>query len=513
LGDLEVDFGSNVSGRLQQGFMEEKRKGAVSGSLTLEDLPEAWRTRLKEAAKAGDGRCPEPEDPLNKGFYYFIGKYEVSNFQWRAVMSDECPEPGRPPSIDDPRPKTDISWFEAVDFTKRYTEWLLKHHPEALPRFSRGRVGYLRLPTESEWEYAARGGHLVSESQLNGQEFFPLEDRTYADYAVFTDANAARPPENLAWIGSKCANPLGLFDTAGNASEMMLEPFRFSLGSRLHGAAGGFLVKGGSYRKRKPEIMPGRREEMPFFLEDGAYRNRDLGFRVVLSAIVTPENRMDALERSWASLGETRRSLQPGQGPLEQGIQIDRNKDPISEIDRIAAASSNDTERENLFFLRDLIAKNSTVLAEERAETIKEGILNALFSAESVVNYSTRRKGALDELIMLKRMKTRPESAVLESFDSDIAKAEGTISLCDNAIDYFLRYYIQKIGDIQRYPEDLFENQLAAISQELRLDATVSYSFKKRLDLFKKHVSLRRSQGVDMGRDKILKDIVYSTGY
>ena len=87
---------------------------------------------------------------------------------------------------------------------------------------------------------------MVTESQLNEAEFFPLNDRPYKDFAVFTKLDAAKPQQKLAWIGSKCANPLGLFDTAGNAAEMVLDPFHFSIGSRLHGAAGGFIIKGGS---------------------------------------------------------------------------------------------------------------------------------------------------------------------------------------------------------------------------------------------------------------------------
>ena len=206
-GDQQLDLGCEDCGRENLGFMEGKRKGAVSGPFTLQDLPELWRLKLTVLAKMGDGRCPNPKDDTVKGFYYFIGKYEISNFQWGIMMEADCPGPGEPLTVDAPRPKTGISWFEAVDFTQRYTEWLLKNRRDSLPTFLHGRYGYFRLPTEAEWEYAAKGGHLVPETHMNQEEFFPLKGRSYGDYAVYTDEETAKVPERLARIGSKCPNP------------------------------------------------------------------------------------------------------------------------------------------------------------------------------------------------------------------------------------------------------------------------------------------------------------------
>jgi hypothetical protein len=479
--DLRLDLGCVNCGRETHGFMEGRRKAAVSGSFTLQDLPEAWRIKLVALTKKGDGRCPNPNDNTTKGFYYFIGKYEISNLQWKAVMENECPGSNGALTMNDPRPKTGISWFEAIDFTRRYTEWLLKNSHNSLPHFSGGRFGYIRLPTEAEWEYAARGGHMVGESQLNQEEFFPLNGQAYSDYAVYTEPGSAKPPEKLAWIGSKCSNPLGLFDTAGNAAEMVLDPFRFSLGFRLHGATGGFVAKGGSFRRRTAEIMPGRREEMPFFLEDGAFRSTDLGFRVVLSAIVTPRDRYETLGQEWVTAATKRPQTQGHQKPSGLVIGLESNKNLMTSL-------------------------------EQQADTVKAVIRSALFTAESVLNYSMRRQVMLYELDRLKFMKSDvvPES-VLEALDHNIDKAMEAVSMVDLEIDNFVQFYINRIKESQEYPEDVFGRQMDLISKELILEEGFSQSLKSRFDLFKlfkKHVALDKSQEGGIRPGSVLEDIV-----
>jgi hypothetical protein len=468
-------------------------------------LPESWRVRLSAMAKKGDGLCPSPGDGDDMGFYYFIGKYEISEFQWKTVMEDQCPK--KPLTTDDPRPKTNVSWFEAIDFTRRYTEWLIKNKPDSLPQFPRGRYGYLRLPTEAEWEYAARGGHMVQENQMNHDEFFPLDGGSYSDYAVYTDRSALRTPEKRAWIGSKRPNPLGLFDTAGNVAEMVLDPFRFSVNTRLHGAVGGFIAKGGSYRKRRPEIMPGRREEIPFFLEDGAYRSSDLGFRVVLSGIVTPDNRDEALKRQWAKEEET------GISSKKSIPEMDQDKDPISEIERLVGAAQSDKEKKNLNYLKDVIKQKNKMIAEERAEAAKAVIWSALFTAESIQNYDTQRKKVREGLEELKKMKEETlHESILEAVDGDIEKALGTINILDAEIDYYTQAYIATIQESQKYPPDVFEKQMERITQEVSLEADLSYRLRSRLDLFKKHVNLYREKKKNMSSDSVLKEIIPTPG-
>jgi hypothetical protein len=475
-GDLRLDLGCSDCGREGLGFMEGRRKASVSGPFTIEDLPEQWQLGLYKAARGGDGTCPDPNESEQTGFYYFIAKYEISNLQWGVVMDAVCPDTTTGLTAEDPRPKTDISWFEAVTFTERYTEWLLENAPAALPHFAGGRFGYIRLPTEAEWEYAARGGHMVTGQQLNREEFFPLGNRSFRDFAVFTDSMAAKQPERLAWIGSRCANPLGLYDTAGNAAEMLLDPFRFSLGFRLHGATGGFIAKGGSYRKRLAEIMPGRREEIPFFLDNGAYRATDLGFRVVLSAIVTSRNRFDMLDQEW------------------------RTKAP-------KMAQEEETTPGSTLMTAPMV--NPSTPAESTALAT---IQSALFTAESMISYARRRQVMIFELerLQLLTRKSLPEP-VLASLQGDVDRAMGEVKQVDAAISRFGDLYLSRLSQGVAVPEAQMNEQMLSMEQELSLEEGFNESQKSRLELFvlfKDHLDRMRSDPKRVTKTVVLEDII-----
>jgi len=502
LADQPLNLGCENCGRPEQGFMEGRRIATLAGAFTLEDLPDAWQVKLRDLAGKANGRCPPPDDKKSKAFYYFIGKYEISTFQWKAIMDGVCPGWDVRFTSDDPRPQTNISWFEAVEFTRRYTEWLLKNRPHTLPEFEAGRTGYIRLPTEAEWEYAARGGHLTTESNLNREDFFPLKNRTYSDYAVYTGADAAIPTEKLAWIGSKCANPLGLFDTAGNAAEMLLDPFRFSIDSRLHGAAGGFIVKGGSYRKRISEIMPGRREEMPYFLKDGAFRSTDLGFRVVLSGIVNPHNRNNTLQQQWRDVSRPKRLA-------DSAIELDPGRDMVTEIERLIATAKDDVEQKNLFLIKEYITKSDTEMAEQKAEVFEAVIWQALFAAESIHKFALQCKELKNEVDELQTLQTQtlPESE-MESIDANLTNLREQIRSCNAVVDYFVHSYLDSIARSHRFPEAAIERQFNLVFQGPRLAEKYKLTLENQLGVIKKHITLYSNHPDDINFAIIRADIL-----
>jgi formylglycine-generating enzyme required for sulfatase activity len=509
LDDFQLKLGCEDCRGQEEGFMEAKHVAKLAGAFTREDLPELWRVKLIEIAKRGDGRCLASNGENSNILYYFIGKYEITNWQYQTVMKDDCPGWDKPFTTEDPRPKTNISWFEAIEFTRRYTEWLLKNKPDSIPLFPDGRYAYIRLPTEAEWEYAARGGHMVAVDEMNQNEFFPLKSRPLSDYALYTRAGAAKPPEKIAWIGTKCPNPLGLYDTAGNAAEMMLDPFRFSIGSRLHGATGGFVAKGGSYRKSRAEIMPGRREEMPFFLEDGAFRSTELGLRVVLSGIVTPQNRSKKLRQAWAEISGENRRFRSLAEPSQSKLDLDQSKSVIAEIERLAAATDDKAEKQKYLSISEYLKHFNYVFAKKEAEEIDALIWEALFLSESIVQYSTQHRLVQQNLEMLKNLKTqRIPEAEIESVDRNISTLTDKIHNIDAVIDYLVKSYIGGIQKSQEFSDDAIERQLNLIILNRKLEQNLRMSLNGKLNLFRDHISLFKKMPESVQKNDIVKDIV-----
>lgn len=138
--------------------------------------------------------CDTDEKPTRKVTLsdYYIGKYEVTQKQWRNVMGSNPPELGFP-GCDD-CPVENVSWNDVQDFLKKLNS--------ANPGKN------YRLPTEAEWEYAARGGNLTENYKYAGSN-------TIDDVAWYSpNAGFKTHP-----VGGKNANELGLHDMSGNVWE------------------------------------------------------------------------------------------------------------------------------------------------------------------------------------------------------------------------------------------------------------------------------------------------------
>lgn len=469
LWDMPMRPGVDDSAHQDRAFYDRRYNTALSGAFTLEDLPAAWR---KQA-------------PQGQNYFYLVAKYEVSNLQWHAVMDNACPDTANP-GAEAARPATDMSWYDAVDFTRRYTTWLLQNSPDSLPRFAgdQRNVGFVRLPTETEWEYAARGGQTAGSQLLLQEDFFALPTgESKADYAVYRPEQGARA-EGMANIGSRKPNPLGIYDTAGNAAEMVLDAFRFSMAGRLHGSAGGFVRKGGSFLSGDAEILPGRREEMPFFLTDGPAHARDLGFRPVISGINTPGGgRPQELTAEWNKAGEKL-------APLAQDGQTARN--PLDELDRLLAAAPDEASRKNLQDLRNTIKENNIVLERQKQLEAQSLLRTGVYMIETIRNYSSRRNSLKTQIESMEREKASAKGAALEKLKQILDTANRGLVMLDTSIEKSLTFYRSKVEESALLAPEVLAAADASLAKDFSGNDPFNENMHRNLELYRLHVDAVR---------------------
>lgn len=119
---------------------------------------------------------------------FYIGRFDVTQAEWDAIMGKDnnlsmhknCPK----------CPVDDVSWHDAVEFTNRLNQLTGKKY---------------RLPTEAEWEYAARGGN-----KSKGYKYAGSNDPDRVEWYDGNSKDTTHP------VGYLQPNELGLFDMNGN---------------------------------------------------------------------------------------------------------------------------------------------------------------------------------------------------------------------------------------------------------------------------------------------------------
>jgi len=202
------------------------------------------------------GDCSNNEKPAHKVTLndFYIGKYEVTQQQWTAIMGNN---PSRFKGEDNP--VETVSWYEVQEFIRILNKKTGKKY---------------RLPTEAEWEYAARGG-----SQSKGYKY-----------------SGSNNPEDVAWfsgnstkktypVGTKQANELDIYDMSGNVWEWCndlydsnyypISPKRNPSGSDLGSKR---VYRGGSWNLGDLFCRSAYRNS---YSPD--YKHASIGFRLVLN--------------------------------------------------------------------------------------------------------------------------------------------------------------------------------------------------------------------------------------
>ena len=226
----------------------------TSANLNLEMVAVKGGTFTMGCTSEQSSDCDSDEKPAHKVTVsdFYIGKYEVTQAQWRAIM-------GNNPSKfkGDNLPVEQVSWNDVQEFIARLNTRSAKKY---------------RLPTEAEWEFAARGGNSSRAYKFSGSN-------TVGAVSWYSDNSGS----TTHIIGSaQSANELGICDMSGNVWEWCSDWFSdysMQINSQRPSSGSNRVIRGGSwYYMARYMRVSFRNSTAP------GNRSNDLGFRLACSS-------------------------------------------------------------------------------------------------------------------------------------------------------------------------------------------------------------------------------------
>jgi formylglycine-generating enzyme required for sulfatase activity len=183
---------------------------------------------------------------------FYMSKYEVTQAMWRSIMGGLLPSMFKGDSL----PVEQVSLRDVNEFLARLNKRTGKRY---------------RLPTEAEWEFAARGGAASKGFRFSGSN-------TVDDVAWYlgNSGNRTRP------VGTKQANELGLYDLCGNVWEWCSDGWSAYPDTEQQNPTGDsssktYVVRGGAWNVNLRYMRVSYRND-----ESPDTHNQNLGFRLVL---------------------------------------------------------------------------------------------------------------------------------------------------------------------------------------------------------------------------------------
>jgi formylglycine-generating enzyme required for sulfatase activity len=187
LGGVKLEMVAIPPGEFMMGSSDTDVQRSVQTAKRYDERAESWWFTNET-----------PQHRVRINYWFYLGKYEVTLAQWRAIMGTN---PSTFTGCDD-CPVEQVSWNDAVEFCQKLSARTGREY---------------RLPSEAEWEYAARAG--TTTPFAFGETITPEIVNYNGDYPYGNAAKGTNREKTVPVGSLGVANAFGLYDMHGNVFE------------------------------------------------------------------------------------------------------------------------------------------------------------------------------------------------------------------------------------------------------------------------------------------------------